>query len=131
MDKVANISIETSKKGLKQIENSLKLVEIESARDPANEKLELFCKEVKSTYSKLRVMSINFDQLFGDISEYFVFDRKNYSLEQLCGDVKIFKCQFEKVKQFFITSKHFFLIFRRRQLSISKKKEMKQENATN
>ena len=37
------------------------------------------------------------DSLYTELAEYFVFDRRKYTLEELFSDLKIFKDKFKEV----------------------------------
>ena len=37
------------------------------------------------------------DTLYSELAGYFVFDRRKYTLEELFGDIKLFKDQFKQV----------------------------------
>ena len=38
------------------------------------------------------------DSLYSELSEYFVFDKQKYSLEEFFGDIKLFKDKFKQVR---------------------------------
>ena len=42
-------------------------------------------------------MGTKIENLYSELAEYFVFDRRKYTLEELFGDIKLFKDQFKQV----------------------------------
>ena len=107
VDKASKVSADSVQKVLRQIENSLKMLEndlkntSEQNTDP-NDKfthsLGTFCTTARTEYTQLLAMSKKMETFYSDLSEYFVFDKHKYSLEQFFGDIKQFKDQFKKVQ---------------------------------
>ena len=106
VDKASNVSSESVQKVIKQMENSIRTLETDLKNasqqnaDPADkftDALGTFCTEARAEYSILLAMSSKMETLYSDLSEYFVFDKQKYSLEQFFGDIKQFKDQFKQV----------------------------------
>ena len=53
--------------------------------------------DARSQHSILLAMGSKMDSLYTDLGEYFVFDRRKYTLEELFGDIKMFKDKFKQV----------------------------------
>ena len=95
VDEASTVSAENVQKVLRQIENSLKMLEndlkdtSEQNTDP-NDKFKsgAFCKTARTEYTQLVAMSNKMDALYSDLSEYFLFDKQKYSLDQFFGDIK-------------------------------------------
>ena len=56
-----------------------------------------FSKEARTQCDILQAMAKKMEELYGQLSEYLVFDRQKYTLEEFMGDIKTFKDQY-KVK---------------------------------
>ena len=106
IDEASTVSADNVQKVLRLIENSLNMLEndlkdtSEQNLDP-NDKftnsLGTFCTTARTEYTQLLDMSNKMEALYSDVSEYFVFDKQKYSLEQFFGDIKQFKDQFKQV----------------------------------
>ena len=53
--------------------------------------------DAQAQYSLLQSMGTKMDSLYTELAEYFVFDRRKYTLEELFSDLKIFKDKFKEV----------------------------------
>ena len=107
--KSSNISVDNIQKVIKQIQNSIRTLENDiknfsdsnvTCPEKAEETLKTFLNEAKEEYSILHSMSSQLDGLYSDLSEYFVFDRQKYSLENFFGDIKQFMDKFQQVVVF-------------------------------
>ena len=63
-----------------------------------------FCTTARTEYTQLLDMSNKMEALYSDVSEYFVFDKQKYSLDQFFGDIKQFKDQFKQLGLQIITT---------------------------
>ena len=54
-----------------------------------------FSQEARGQCDILQAMCKKMDELYTQLSEYFVFDKQKYTLEEYMGDVKQFKDQFK------------------------------------
>ena len=107
VDEASTVSADNVQKVLRLIENSLNMLEndlkdtSEQNTDP-NDKfthsLGTFCTTARTEYTQLLAMSNKMETFYSDLSEYFVFDKQKYSLDQFFGDIKQFKDQFKKVQ---------------------------------
>jgi len=105
LDRAARVSCEIIEKALKQIESSLRNLDTDlviSSRaiidvdDLFTEVMQSFAEEAKAQYSILLSMKSKMDSLYSDLSEYFVFDGRKYTLEELFADIKAFKDKFKE-----------------------------------
>jgi len=104
LDRAARVSCENIEKALKQIESSLRNLDTDlaisskaiDAEDLFTEAMQSFAAEAKAQYSILLSMGSKMDSLYSDLSEYFVFDRRKYTLEELFADIKAFKEKFKE-----------------------------------
>ncbi len=58
-----------------------------------------FSKEARAQCDVLQAMAKKMDDLYGGLSEYFVFDKQKYTLEEFMSDVKTFKDMFKVGKE--------------------------------
>ena len=107
VEKAARVSIESVQKSLRQMDNSIKSMEIDlkncssASLDPEDrfkETMEAFAEEASAQYSILDAMASKMEKLYTGLSEYFVFDKNKYSLEEFFGDIKLFIDQFKQVQ---------------------------------
>jgi len=105
LDRASRVSCENIERVLKQIESSLKNLDTDLAisskaiideEDLFTEAMQSFAAEAKAQYSLLLSMGSKMDSLFSDLSEYFVFDRRKYTMEELFVDIKTFKEKFKE-----------------------------------
>ena len=52
-------------------------------------------KKLDNTY--LIIQGTKMERLYAELSEYYVFDKAKYTLEEFFGDIKTFKDQFKQV----------------------------------
>ena len=106
LDKAARVSRESVEKVLKQMEVSLRnldtdlLISSKAALDRNDtfpEAMGTFATEARSQYAILLAMETKMNSLHCDLAEYFVFDKQKYTLEELFGDIKMFKDKFKQV----------------------------------
>lgn len=56
-----------------------------------------FSKDAREQCDILQAMAQKMDELYLHLSEYFVFDKQKYTLEEFMGDIKQFKDQFKVI----------------------------------
>merc|ERR1719259_1493878 len=104
LDTAARISVDSIQKVLKQMDNSIKNLEMDlknAARSPLEkddrfmESMGAFCGEARSQCDILQAMFKKMDSLYGSLESYYVFDKQKYTLEEFMSDVKTFKDQFK------------------------------------
>merc|ERR1712213_149185 len=66
-----------------------------------------FCSEARSQCATLMTMGTKMERLYAELSEYYVFDKAKYTLEEFFGDIKTFKDQFKQARS--IHSKMYLL----------------------
>merc|ERR1712013_500741 len=105
LEKSARVSIENVTKSLKQMDNNIKNLEtgLKNARntdpdDRFEEAMGAFCSEARSQCATLMTMGTKMERLYAELSEYYVFDKAKYTLEEFFGDIKTFKDQFKQVR---------------------------------
>lgn len=99
VDRAARVSLETIQKTMKQMNTSLKDLEADLRNNavPQNdddrfvEEMGTFAKECKEQLEILGKMQKQMEDLFTDLSEYFAFDVRKYSMEEFFSDIKTFK----------------------------------------
>eukprot|EP00092_Neocalanus_flemingeri_P020848 GFUD01022586.1.p1 GENE.GFUD01022586.1~~GFUD01022586.1.p1 ORF type:complete len:1076 (+),score=306.59 GFUD01022586.1:84-3311(+) len=106
LDKASRVSCESVDRVLKQMEASIKNLEIGLAiasrsnpEDNFAEAMGSFSAEAKVQCSILRAMCTKMDNLYNDLAEYFVFDQQKYTLEEFFGDIKLFKDKFKQAHE--------------------------------
>ena len=106
MDGASRISVETIQKSLKQMDSSIKNLEMDlknAARAPAekddrfSEAMGAFCQQAREQCDILNAMAQKMEKLYADLADYFVFDKQKYSLEEFMTDIKTFKDQFKVI----------------------------------
>lgn len=106
VDDASRCSVEQIKKGLTQMEASIKNLEMDlknASRNPTekddkfSDSMGAFCADARYQCDILKAMAQKMDGLYDDLAEYFVFDKTKYNLEEFMSDIKTFKVQF-KVK---------------------------------
>jgi len=103
VDKAARVSCEGVQKVLKQMDNSLKNLETDlknAARnsdpdDKFEEAMGHFSQEARGQCDILQAMFQKMDSLYQGLSEYFVFDKLKYTLDEFMADIKTFKDNFK------------------------------------
>merc|ERR1712010_446284 len=61
--------------------------------DRFEEAMGAFCSEARSQCATLMTMGTKMERLYAELSEYYVFDKLKYTLEEFFGDIKTFKDQ--------------------------------------
>jgi len=104
LDQASRVNVETIQKVLKQMDSSIKNLDMDLdnvARVPSGpddrfaEAMGEFCEKARGECDILQAMAAKMDQLFTTLSEYFVFDKQKYTMEEFMGDIKAFKDQFQ------------------------------------
>ena len=54
-----------------------------------------FSKDARTQCDILQEMAKKMEELYGNLSEYLVFDKQKYTLEEFMGDIKTFKDQYK------------------------------------
>ena len=74
---------------IKSLANALTLKPINDDEDKFAEVMSGFLEEAQSQYSVLSAMRQKLDSLYKELSEYFVFDKIEYTLEDFFGDISL------------------------------------------
>ena len=102
----SRVSIDGVQKALKQMDNSIKNLETDLKNasrvstdpdDKFEEAMGTFCNEARAQCSILQAMGTKMETLYTDLSDYYVFDKQKYTLEEFFGDIKVFKDKFKQV----------------------------------
>ena len=103
LDKASKASFETIDKNLNQMEAAIKslrrdvtLVADDVTGDIFVEEMAGFVEEAESQFSILKAMRQKLDGLYKELSEFYVFDKTKYTIEDFFGDIKMFKDQFKE-----------------------------------
>jgi diaphanous 2 len=105
VDDASRCSVEQIKKGLTQMEASIKNLEMDlknASRNPTekddkfSDSMGAFCADARYQCDILKAMAQKMDGLYDDLAEYFVFDKTKYNLEEFMSDIKTFKVQFKE-----------------------------------
>jgi len=108
LDHAARVSCESIEKVLKQMEASLRNLDTDlviaskgvlDEDDYFTQAMGSFASDARSQHSILLAMGSKMDSLYTDLSEYFVFDSRKYTLEELFGDIKMFKDKFKQAHE--------------------------------
>ncbi|XP_031331598.1 protein diaphanous isoform X3 [Photinus pyralis] len=102
IDKASRVSLDVIQKTLKQMDSSIKNLETDLANnkqpqsgdDKFFETMDSFAKEARDQYLVMQNMSKKMETLYTDLSEYYVFDKQKYVLEEFFTDLKTFKDSF-------------------------------------
>ncbi|XP_029156307.1 protein diaphanous isoform X2 [Nylanderia fulva] len=102
VDRASRISMETIKRTLDQMAANIRDLEkdLSNAKVPQCDEdffidvMTPFAKKARESYEVLQNMFKNTDALYTDISEFFAFDKKKYTIEEFFGDIKTFKDDF-------------------------------------
>jgi len=104
VDKAARTSSEQIQKVLKQMDNNIKNLETDlknatRANADPDDHFETamgdFSKEARAQCDILQAMFQKMDTLYSALSDYFVFDKQKYSLDEFFSDIKQFKDKFK------------------------------------
>ncbi|XP_059080530.1 protein diaphanous-like isoform X3 [Tigriopus californicus] len=105
LDSASRVSVESIQKILKQMDASIKNMETDlknAQRSPSDkddkfvERTSEFSQAARAQCDTLLAMSKKMEELYTSLSEYFVFDKQKYTLEEFMSDIKEFKDQFYK-----------------------------------
>ncbi|KAF7664313.1 hypothetical protein LDENG_00180890 [Lucifuga dentata] len=97
VEKASRVSAETLQKNLEQMGRQIKNLEkdLETFPPPQSDK-DLFVGSSHEQYEKLDLMHKNMEKQYNDLGEYFVFDPRKVSIEELFGDLNNFKNMFQQ-----------------------------------
>ncbi|XP_039474344.1 protein diaphanous homolog 1 isoform X1 [Oreochromis aureus] len=104
VEKASRVSAETIQKNLEMMGRQIKSLEkdLETFPPPQNdkdlfaEKMSSFVSHAQEQYEKLDLMHKNMEKQYSDLGDYFVFDPKKISVEELFGDLNNFKNMFQQ-----------------------------------
>ncbi|XP_028271257.1 protein diaphanous homolog 1 isoform X4 [Parambassis ranga] len=104
VEKASRVSAETIQKHLelmgRQIKNLQKDLETfppsQNENDLFVEKMSSFVSHAHEQYEKLDLMHKNMEKQYSDLGDYFVFDPRKISVEELFGDLNNFKNMFQQ-----------------------------------
>nr|CAD7397298.1 unnamed protein product [Timema poppensis] len=102
VDSACKISVENIQKTLMQIGTSIKHLQtdltnskvLQDEEDKFYEVMEPFSTEAQDQFDTLQKMFKNMEKIYSDLSEFYVFDKQKYSMEELFLDIKTFKDAF-------------------------------------
>lgn len=100
--RASRVSLDTIQKTLKQMDSSIRNLQtdITNNRVPQGDDdkfldvMETFAEEAREQCDVLQNMCKKMDTLYTDLSEYYVFDKQKYTLEEFFTDLKTFKDHF-------------------------------------
>ncbi|CAG9862213.1 unnamed protein product [Phyllotreta striolata] len=103
IDQASRVSLENIQKTLKQMDSSIRNLKTDLThnRVPQSDDdkfLDKFAEEAREQCDILHKMFKKVENLFGDLAEYYVFDKQKYTLEEFFTDLKTFKDSFCKAK---------------------------------
>ncbi|XP_017786244.1 PREDICTED: protein diaphanous isoform X3 [Nicrophorus vespilloides] len=107
IDRASRVSLDTIQKTLVQMDRDIKNLEmdIKNNREPQNEDdlfvevMDKFSKEAREQCDVIQKMFKKMETLYSDLSEYYVFDKQKYTLEEFFTDLKTFKDNFMNAKK--------------------------------
>ncbi|XP_026682784.1 protein diaphanous, partial [Diaphorina citri] len=109
VDRAARVSTDVIQNSIRQMENNIKNLEtdiqnckqapVANENDKFLEIMEPFAKEVRQKITLLSNMSKNMMTLYGDLAEFYTFDKNIYTLEEFFTDIKTFKDSFYQAWQ--------------------------------
>ncbi len=82
------------RKSINELELDLKTFKAHNQFDRFGEIMTQFLADSKEKFQVLEQMFNKMDRVFKEIAQYFVFDPNKYNLDDLFGDIKLFKEQF-------------------------------------
>jgi len=103
-DKAARVSVDGVQKVLKQMDIALKNLETDLKNasrsscgpdDRFEEAMGQFSQEARSQCDILQSMCQKMESLYQGLSEYLIFDKQKYNLDEFFTDIKTFKDQFK------------------------------------
>ncbi|KAG5888747.1 hypothetical protein JTB14_032020 [Gonioctena quinquepunctata] len=106
INQASRVSLETIQKTLQQMDSSIRNLktDITNNRVPQGEDdkflevMEKFAEDAREQCDVMQKMLKKVDSLYSDLSEYYVFDKQKYSLEEFFTDLKTFKDSFIQAK---------------------------------
>ncbi|XP_067454610.1 protein diaphanous homolog 1 [Thunnus thynnus] len=104
VEKASRVSAETLQKNIELMGRQIKGLEkdletfppAQSDKDQFVEKMSSFVGTAHEQYEKLDLMHKNMEKQYTDLGEYFVFDPKKLSVEEVFGDLNTFKNMFQQ-----------------------------------
>uniref|UniRef100_A0A8C5H8Z2 Diaphanous related formin 1 n=1 Tax=Gouania willdenowi TaxID=441366 RepID=A0A8C5H8Z2_GOUWI len=102
VEKASRVSAETIQKNLEMMGRQIKNLEkdLETFPPPQNDKdhfvEKIFVTSAREQYAKLELMHNNMEKQFSDLGEYFVFDPRKMSVEEVYGDLNTFINMFQQ-----------------------------------
>lgn len=108
VDRAARVSTDVIQNAIRQMESNIRNLETDiqncktsvvSEEDKFLEIMEPFAREVRQKITLLSNMFKNMMTLYGDLAEFFTFDKNIYSLEEFFTDIKTFKDAFYQAWQ--------------------------------
>ncbi|XP_063228086.1 protein diaphanous-like isoform X2 [Bacillus rossius redtenbacheri] len=106
LDAAAKVSSEAAQKTLMQLGAGLKHLQTDLAGcgdstdqgepDRFRQVMEPFLEEARNEHDTLLKMFKQMEKAFTEVSEFFVFDKTKYTVEELFGDIKAFKDAFQR-----------------------------------
>uniref|UniRef100_A0A8C6V356 Diaphanous related formin 1 n=1 Tax=Neogobius melanostomus TaxID=47308 RepID=A0A8C6V356_9GOBI len=110
VEKASRVSAETLQKNLELMGRQIKGLQrdLETFPPPQNEKdlfaeklsisltLTSFCGHAQEQYEKLDLLHKNMEKQYTDLGQFFVFDPRKISVEELFGDLNTFKNMFQQ-----------------------------------
>lgn len=104
VEKASKVSAETLQKNLDQMGKQIKSLEKDietfpppqSDKDKFVEKMTSFVSTAREQYEKMQLMHENMEKQYEDLGQYFVFDPKKMSPEELFGDLNNFRNMFQQ-----------------------------------
>ncbi|XP_014210886.1 protein diaphanous isoform X2 [Copidosoma floridanum] len=102
IDKASRVSLENIERILRQMESNIRSLEqdLKNAKVPQNDQdrfsnvMAPFAMKARESCEVMQNMFKKMDSLYTDISEFFVFDKQKYTIEEFFGDIKKFKDDF-------------------------------------
>jgi diaphanous 2 len=107
IDRASRVSLDTIQKTLKQMDSNIRNLQTDinnnrvpqSGDDKFLEVMEKFAEDAREQCDVLQNMFKKMDSLYTDLSEYYVFDKQKYTLEEFFTDLKTFKDSFIEAKK--------------------------------
>ncbi|XP_045469378.1 protein diaphanous isoform X3 [Harmonia axyridis] len=140
IDKASRVSMETIQKTLKQMDSNIRNLQTDvnnnrvpqSDDDKFLEVMEAFAQTAREQCDVMQNMFKKVENLYQDLSEYYVFDNQKYTLEEFFTDLKTFKDNFVEARK--ENEKERELIEKREKARLAKEKadrEKKEREARN
>uniref|UniRef100_A0ABD2X4U5 Protein diaphanous n=1 Tax=Trichogramma kaykai TaxID=54128 RepID=A0ABD2X4U5_9HYME len=102
IDRASRVSLENIQRTLRQMDSNIRNLEqdLNNAKIPQSDQdhfakvMTPFGKKARESYETMQSMFKHMDSLYTEISEFFVFDKAKYTIEEFFGDIKKFKDDF-------------------------------------